>query len=121
MVETQGTSGMAKTAESNRKPRNSMNVKKQKRPVTAWTQTTGPEAMLTSAGPSNSRNANSSLYAFLNCLFQTCMLKRAGTPDIEGTPTREDMPTMVLTPEKEGMSTTGGPQPQHNCIQQLEC
>jgi hypothetical protein len=43
------------------------------------------------------------------------MFKRAGMP------TREDTPTMVETPETEGMSTTAGPQQQHNCIQQLEC
>ncbi len=63
MVETQGTSGFAKTAERSRTPCNSMNVKKHKMPVTAWTQTVGPEAMSTTAGPSNSRSANSSMYA----------------------------------------------------------
>ncbi len=96
MVETQGTSGMAKTTERSRTPCNSMNVKKQKRSVRAWTQTIGPEAMFTTAGPSNSRSANSSMYA-----------KTEGTPD-----KRRDATTLE-TPETEGMSTSAGPQQQH--------
>jgi hypothetical protein len=73
----------------------------------------GPEGMLKTAGPSNSKNVSNRMYA-------TCKNSRDARHSRDANKRREAN-NGGNARNRRDVNNTAGPQQQHNCIQQLDC